>query len=140
MNQIIKFKKLKFKNNTIIIIISMDILLEALNKYKEIIEAKGECIHINTSISEEDKDVLLIPIFTSYEKIEAFIDEIKTTIEMGINNLTVKKCNSYIKNHKLNNDDIVEIKIIMRRIKNRFYKKESREKLTASNVLYNIAS
>ncbi len=65
---------------------------------------------------------------------ETFIDEIKTTIEMGINELTVKKCNSYLKNHKLNNYDIGEIKIIMRRIKNRFYKKESREKLTASNA------
>jgi hypothetical protein len=104
----------------------MDILLEALNNYKEIIDDKVEYICKDDNISEEEKDELLIHVLTSYEKIETLIDEIKTTISMGITHLTVNKRNNYFHKHELSKDDLTEIKIIMRRIKNCYYQQNTR--------------
>ena len=106
----------------------MDIFLEALNNYKEIIDDKVEYICKDENISEEEKDELLIHVLTSYEKIETLIDEIKTTIEMGITHLTVNKRNNYFHKHELSKDDLTEIKINIRRIKNRYYQHDTRNR------------
>jgi hypothetical protein len=112
----------------------MDIFLEALYKYKKIIDIKGDNIYNDDNISEEEKNELLLPILTSYEKIDSIIDEIKTTIEMGITHLTINKRNSYFYKHGLSKDDITEIKINMRRIKNRYYQQDSRYRKNESSV------
>ena len=104
----------------------MDIFLEALYKYKKIIDTKGDNIYNDDNISEEEKNELLLPILTSYEKIDSIIDEIKTTIEMGTTHLTINQRNSYFYKHGLSKDDLTEIKINMRRIKNRYYQQDSR--------------
>jgi hypothetical protein len=104
----------------------MDILLEALNNYKYIIEFKGDTICNNDNINDEEKNELLTPVLTSYEKIISIIDEINNNISMGITHLTIKKLNSYLHKHEFSKDDSTEIKINIRRIKNRYYQQDSR--------------
>jgi hypothetical protein len=103
----------------------MDIFLQALNNYKDIIEARYDNIYNNENITEEEKNNMSIDILISHEKIEGIIKEINTTIEMGITQLTVKTRNSYFNKHGLSKDDLTEIKIVLRRIKNRYYKRDS---------------
>ena len=107
-------------------IISMDILLEALDNFNDELYIKNEHIQNDETITEEERECRLDEIVVLIEKIDAFSDEIKSNIDNGITNLTVYKRNRYFEQYYLDDDAISSIKIIMRRIKNRHYQHNTR--------------
>ncbi len=104
----------------------MDILLEALNNFKLTIYIDNENIIDDDYIYELEYKQYLSNILCLFEKINVFIKEIETNIDKGNISLNVRQANNYYKKYDLDHDSINQIKIIMRRIKNRYYQKASR--------------
>lgn len=121
----------------------MDTLLEALTKYndalfqdintfKDVIKNDGIYFYMNQArlikMNQAELTEKLAITSLLHEKMNTFIDDIKTTIETGKTTLTLSQRNKYFKNYELDYDDIVEIKKKMRCIKNRYYQQGHRDR------------
>jgi hypothetical protein len=111
----------------------MNILLEALNNLNNKIHILNDYNKIDLTISEEDRQTRSFYLLFLFEKIDAFINEINTNINSGITHLTVGQRNLYFKKYDLDKNDILYIKINMRRIKNRNYQQKSRDRIKINN-------
>jgi hypothetical protein len=111
----------------------MNILLEALNKLNNKIHILNDYNKIDSTISEKDRQTRSFYLLFLFEKIDAFINEINININSGITNLTVRQRNLYFKKYNLDKNDILYIKINMRRIKNRHYQQGTRDRIKMNN-------
>jgi esterase/lipase len=117
--------------SNITLIIIMRILHEALSQYKTFLNIRIEELE---SIEEFTEEMTEDTVKEQLEKLQdSFnkIDEFQFTIFSHDDyTISVKYRNKLFDNYQLSKDDIVEIKKILRRIKNRHYKRSSREKKT----------
>ena len=111
----------------------MDILLEALNNLKAIIYVNNENLKEEDFPTEQEYKNALSSILFLFEKITAFINEIENNIDKGHISLKVHQINNYYKKYNLDSDSIIQIKRIMRRIKNRYYQQASRDRKRINN-------
>ena len=106
----------------------MIIFLEALKNYKAIIYVNGENLKEEDFPTEQEYKDALAEILHLLEKITKLIEEIQDNIDKGHIHITVGQINNYYRNYHLDHDYIIQIKRIMRRIKNRYYQQASRDR------------